>query len=82
MKPVPKKTVLCVDDDEVNQLVISSFLEGEDNNIVQVYSREECLDYLQNAVRNLSIMTSFWLESNPTFVSMTCERLRSSSSVD
>lgn len=50
MKPVPKKTVLSVDDDEVNQLVISSFLEGAGFNIVQVYSGEECLDYMRTTL--------------------------------
>jgi CheY-like chemotaxis protein len=38
-----------VDDDEVNQMVISAFLEGAGYSIEQVYSGKECLEYLNRA---------------------------------
>ena len=44
-----KRTILSVDDDEVNQIVITSFLEGAGYNVVQAMDGEECLDYLSKA---------------------------------
>ena len=52
---MPKRTVLSVDDDEVIQVVITSFLEGAGYSVVTAYSGEECLDYLSAAFEeNLS----------------------------
>jgi len=45
----PRRTILSVDDDEVNQIVIASFLEGAGYQVVQAMNGEECLDYLQRA---------------------------------
>ena len=45
----PKRTVVSVDDDEVNQLVISSFLEGAGYNVIQCADGESCLEYLKKA---------------------------------
>ena len=44
-----KRTILSVDDDEVNQIVITSFLEGAGFHVVQAMNGEECLEYLRKA---------------------------------
>ena len=44
-----KRFILSVDDDEVNQVVISSFLEGAGFSVACVYSGEECLKFLSKA---------------------------------
>ena len=49
MKNPNRRTVLSVDDDEVNQMVISAFLEGAGYTIIQVYNGEDCLSYLDRA---------------------------------
>jgi CheY-like chemotaxis protein len=46
---VPRRTILSVDDDEVNQIVITSFLEGAGFAVVQAMDGEECLRYLEKA---------------------------------
>jgi CheY-like chemotaxis protein len=45
----PRRTVLSVDDDEVNQIVITSFLEGAGYHVVQAMDGDECLEYLSRA---------------------------------
>ena len=47
--PNRKRTVLSVDDDETNQLVMTSFLEGAGFEVIQIYSGQECLDHLENS---------------------------------
>ena len=44
-----KRTILSVDDDEVNQIVITSFLEGAGYSVIQAMDGEGCLDYLSKA---------------------------------
>jgi CheY-like chemotaxis protein len=44
-----KGIVLSVDDDEVNQVVITSFLEGANYSVRQAFSGEESIEYLEAA---------------------------------
>jgi CheY-like chemotaxis protein len=44
-----KRTILSVDDDEVNQIVLTSFLEGAGYQVIQVNDGQECLAYLEEA---------------------------------
>ena len=44
-----KGLILSVDDDEVNQMVITSFLEGAGYTVVSLYTGTECLEYLSSS---------------------------------
>jgi CheY-like chemotaxis protein len=44
-----KRVVLSVDDDEVNQLVMASFLEGAGYSVVQAMNGPDCLSYFRKA---------------------------------